>query len=311
MLLTVTMNAAIDKTYRLAQRNTPGEVLRVQAMSATPGGKGLNVAKAAHALGEPVAATGFLAGHAGDWVQEQVALEGIALGFVRITGETRTCINIVEPDGRQTEFLEPGPEVPPEALDAFTDRFAQLAVRARAVTLSGSVPLGVPEDFYARLVAMCIQLGRPVLLDTSGALLRAGALARPDVIKPNLDELGQLTGHPVGRDIAQVLAHARALSKTGIGLVVVSMGALGAVAATHNAAWHLVPPAIKAVSATGSGDSFLAGLAVGIARALPWPDTLRLATAAAAANALNMETGRVYPQDVKTLLDGVRITALP
>ncbi len=310
MLLTVTMNAAIDKTYRLACANTPGEVLRVQSVSATPGGKGLNVSKAALALGEIVTATGFLAGHAGDWVAEQVVREGIADAFVRIPGETRTCINIVEPDGRQTEFLEPGPEVPNTALDAFLLQFERMAAEASAVTISGSVPQGVPADFYAALIALCKRFRRPVLLDTSGALLRAGADACPNVIKPNLEELGQLVGQPVPDDIPSVLAHARRLAGTGIDLVAVSLGAKGAVAAAKDGAWHVIPPAIQAVSATGSGDSFLAGLAVGIARELPWPDTLRLATAAAAANALNMETGRVRPADVQAILPRVTIVGL-
>lgn len=310
MLLTVTMNAAIDKTYRLACANTPGEVLRVQSLSATPGGKGLNVSKAALALGETVTATGFLAGHAGDWVAEQVVREGIGDAFVRIPGETRTCINIVEPDGRQTEFLEPGPEVPQDALDAFLLQFERLAMDATAVTISGSVPQGVPADFYATLIALCKRLHRPVLLDTSAALLRAGAAACPNVIKPNLEELGQLVGQAVPDDISSVLAYARTLAGTGIDLVAVSLGAKGAVTATKDGAWHVIPPAIQAVSATGSGDSFLAGLAVGVARALQRPDALRLATAAATANALNMETGRVRPADVQTLLPRVTIVDL-
>lgn len=311
MLLTVTLNAAIDKTYTLACANTPGDVLRVQDMQATPGGKGINVAKAATALGQRVMATGFLGGHAGRWVQEQLTAEGILCDAQPVPGQTRTCINIVEPDGRQTEFLEPGPEISAEALNDFLVRFERLAREACAVTMSGSLPRGVPDDIYAQLIAICKRLGRPALLDTSGAPLQQGIRALPDVIKPNLQELGQLMGRPIACETADVLACAQALQATGIGLVVVSLGAKGAVAVTRDAAFHVIPPQIEAVSATGSGDSFLAGLAVGMLRGQTLSDTLRLATAAAAANALNIETGRVHIEDVHALLPQVKLRQIP
>lgn len=310
MLLTVTLNPAIDKTYRLAAANAPGSVLRVRHMSATPGGKGLNVSKAARALGERVTATGFLAGHAGDWVQERLETEGVLCSFERMPGETRTCISIVEPDGRQTEFLEPGPDVPPPSLAAFLARFERLAQAAQVVTLSGSAPAGVPEDIYARLIAVCRRAGRPVLLDSSGALLRAGAAARPDAIKPNLEELSQLVGRPVPDDAEEAARACRPLCAAGVGLAVASLGAGGAVAVTSDCALHAIPPRIRAVSATGSGDSFVAGLAAGMRRGLPLPDALRLATATAAANALNMETGRVRPEDATALSREVRVVPL-
>ncbi|NLZ89542.1 MAG: 1-phosphofructokinase [Clostridiales bacterium] len=307
MILTVTMNVAIDKTYVLTGEHTPGSVLRVSACSATPGGKGLNVAKAVQALGEPVLATGIIGGHAGSWIRENLELKGVPCDFEPAPGESRTCINIVEPSGRQTEFLEPGLVVSSEIAESFMRRFKGLVASARAVTISGSLPQGLPEDFYAGLIGVCKKAGKPVILDTSGRLLQAGVAAKPDMIKPNLEELGQLLGRDAGQTPDAVVAAARRLHDSGIALVVVSMGSRGAVAAGREGVYHAAPPSIQAVSATGSGDSMTAGFAVGLVRGWPLEKTLCFATAAAAANALELETGRVDMKNVHELLQQVHV----
>lgn len=310
MILTVTMNVAIDKSYVLTCKNKPGEVLRVAECRATPGGKGLNVAKAVRALGEDVVATGIIGGHAGSWVEENLAHKGVRCDFERAAGESRTCINIIEPDGRQTEFLEPGLQVDADTTAAFLRRFERLLASSAAVTISGSLPQGMPTDFYAELISRCRAADKPVLLDTSGLLLRQGVQAKPTMIKPNLEELGQLTGHTVSGSVSDVMENARQLYQAGIGMVVVSMGARGAVVVCGEGAFHAAPPAIEAVSATGSGDSMTAGFAVGIVRGWPVQRTLRFATAAAAANALELETGRVNMDNVNRLYDQVVINSI-
>lgn len=307
MILTVTMNAAIDKMYAV-ERNAPGEVLRVRECVATPGGKGLNVARVISAMGESTLASGLLGGHSGRWVQDALDAQGIAHDFEHMPGETRTCINIVEPSGRQTEFLEPGFDVDGEGLERFMARYARLLKDCDIVTISGSVPSGVPTDVYARMVSMAREAGRPVLLDSSGALLKAGVTAAPTLIKPNTDELGQLLGRSVDADMA--LEAARALHAGGIEYVVMSMGAQGSLMVCDAGTYRAIPPKIDVVSATGCGDSMIAGLAISILRGSSPEDMLRYATAVSAANALEKGTGCVVRAKAEALMSGVRVEKL-
>ena len=223
MILTVTMNVAIDKPMC-----SPASIRRAACCACRRAARrraaGLNVAKAVQALGELVLATGIIGGHAGSWIRENLELKGVPCDFEPASGESRTCINIVEPSGRQTEFLEPGLVVTPEIAKGFMRRFKGLVASARAVTISGSLPQGLPEDFYARLIGVCKKAGKPVILDTSGRLLQAGVAAKPDMIKPNLEELGQLLGRDAGQTPDEVAADARRLHDSGIAMVVVSMG---------------------------------------------------------------------------------------
>lgn len=302
MIVTVTMNAAIDKMYAV-ERNQPGEVLRVRECVATPGGKGLNVARVIAAMGERSLATGLAGGHSGRWVLEALDSQGIAHDFEHMPGETRTCINIVEADGRQTEFLEPGFEVNAEGLERFMQRYVGLLERCELVTISGSVPRGVPSDIYARMVEAARAAGKPVLLDSSGALLSAGVKARPTLIKPNMDEIAQLMGRPVGAD--EALGAARQLHEGGIDYVVISMGKRGSLMVCAQGAFQATPPRIEAVSATGCGDSMIAGLAIALLRGYAPERMLRYATAVSAANALEKGTGCVVREKAEALLADV------
>ena len=307
MIVTVTMNAAIDKMYSVA-RNQPGEVLRVRECVATPGGKGLNVARVIASMGESSLATGLVGGHSGRWVLEALDAQGIAHDFEHVAGETRTCINIVEEDGRQTEFLEPGFEVSGEGLERFMQRYAGLLGRCDMVTISGSVPRGVPTDAYARMVEAARRANVPVLLDSSSALLAAGVKARPTLIKPNMDEIAQLLGRPVSPDDAP--AAARALHEGGIDYVVISMGKRGSLMVCAQGAFRATPPRIEAVSATGCGDSMIAGLAIALLRGYEPERMLRYATAVSAANALEKGTGCVVREKAEALLEGVQVETL-
>ena len=177
-VLTVTLNAAIDKRYDVAAVSV-GTVQRVSRVLASAGGKGLNVARGAQLCGQQVVATGFVAGFAGQFVTGEVAAAGMRQEFLEVAGETRTCINIIEADGRSTEFLEPGVTVTPDDLAALRERLVALLPLVDVVTLSGSAPSGSPADVYVPLVAAAREAGKPVVLDTSGDLLRAGPVARP------------------------------------------------------------------------------------------------------------------------------------
>ncbi len=308
MIATITMNVAIDKAYVMRTANVPGAVMRVAECRCTPGGKGLNVARAAKAMGEDVVASGIIGGHAGAWIEEALLGEQVRCDFERVPGESRSCINIIEPDGRQTEFLEPGLTVSPESLKKFIARFEALAEKSDVVTLSGSVPQGVDTSLYPRLIKICRQREKPVLLDTSGQLLIEGVKARPTLIKPNTDEIRQLLGQDIDlNDYNEIARAAQKLHQGGIPYVAVSLGGDGCILACDAGVLRAYPPRIIPVSTTGCGDSMIAGLAMGFSRHWPIERALAFATAVSAANALELGTGCVNPQRAAALLEQVRV----
>jgi tagatose 6-phosphate kinase len=190
MIVTVTLNPALDLTYAV-DALVPYGTHRVATVAERPGGKGLNVARILHALGEPVLATGLLGGTTGARVDSLLQAEGVRSGFVPIGGETRRTVAVV--DGSDaTGFWEPGPTVTPAEWALFVDEFRELLGPATVVTLSGSLPPGVPLDGYASLIGYAKQAGVPALLDTSGPALRHGLLAGPALAKPNAEELAEL-----------------------------------------------------------------------------------------------------------------------
>lgn len=298
-VLTVTLNAAIDKRYDVAGI-TIGAVQRVATVTASAGGKGLNVSRGAQLCGQRIVATGFVGGFAGQFVTSQLATYGMQDEFVRVAGETRTCINIIDGNGTSTEFLEPGVTVTATDLAALTARFSDLLPGVDVVTLSGSVPSGCPEDVYAPLIRAAIGAGRPVILDTSGALLRAALDAAPTVVKPNREELAALIGADLS-DLASVIEAARGLCSQGPKWVVVSLGADGALAVSLEKAVAVSAPRVVAVNPVGCGDVLVGGLATGLAAQLDVDAALPLAVRVSAAAAAHPETGRFDPAYAKTL----------
>lgn len=298
-ILTVTLNAAIDKRYDVTDVQV-GEVQRVTRVRAGAGGKGLNVARGARLCGQAVIATGFVAGFAGQFITSQVEEQGIREEFLRVPGESRTCINIIDAAGRSTEFLEPGVTVEETHLAQLLARFQTLLDEADVVTLSGSAPSGCPDDVYVRFVEAAGLAGRPVILDTSGALLRAGLAASPTVVKPNREELAALAGSDL-RDLGDVIAAARSLCAQGPEWVVVSLGADGALAVDAHRAVQVIAPRVEAVNPVGCGDVLVSGLATGLAAGLTVDAALPFAVRVAAAAAAHPETGQFDPAFADTL----------
>jgi tagatose 6-phosphate kinase len=304
-VLTVTLNAAIDKRYDVAAVEV-GAVQRVTRVLASAGGKGLNVARGARLCGQEVVATGFVAGYSGQFITSRIAGDGIRDEFVRVDGESRTCINIIDADGTSTEFLEPGVTVTAADLSRLGERFAALLADVDAVTISGSAPSGCPDDVYVPLVRAARDAGKPVVLDTSGRLLAAGLAAAPTVVKPNRDELAAVTGAPTG-DVAAVVAAARILLTSGPEWVVVSLGELGAVAVGAGTAVHVTAPEVVALNPVGCGDVLVAGLAAGLAAGRDVPEALPRAVQVSAASAAHPETGSFDPAFADGLAVGVTV----
>ncbi len=306
MILTVTANAAIDKRYVL-ERFGVGNVNRVKSCQANAGGKGINVARVASIVGEKMTATGFLGGHAGKFISERVEARGIKSDFVWCDGESRTCINIYdEVTGEQTEFLEPGFTVTKEDCARLIEKYRTILPDCRVVTISGSTPAGAGADLYRELILEAEEAEKPVILDTSGRLLEDCISARPTMIKPNIDEIRQLTGRPMNSREA-ILGAAKELHHEGIGIVVISLGSKGSLVSCDEGVFDVKVPKIDAVNTVGCGDSMIAGFAVGMSRGLPITEMVRLASAVSAANAMRMETGFVVMDDVNCLLPQIEI----
>lgn len=200
MILTVTLNTALDLTYRVPALR-PHTTHRVSEVTERPGGKGVNVARVLAALGHEVTVTGFVGGATGDRFGDMLAgVPRLTDALVPVSGTTRRTVAVVDAEtGDTTQLNEPGPVIAPMEWSGFVERYEQLARAATAVALCGSLPPGVPVGAYAQLVRVARALGVPVLLDTSGEPLRRGVAARPDIVKPNAAEgRVRVTGGGVG-----------------------------------------------------------------------------------------------------------------
>ena len=309
MILTVTLNAAIDKRYVVEGFRT-GEVNRVKECTYVPGGKGLNVSKPASIYGAEVVATGFAGGHAGAYIEDALKPFGIKSAFYHVDAESRSCINIWDEVNQvQTEFLEPGFTLTEEDFAGFEEKFRQLVKEAKVVAMSGSVPKGLDGTAYQRLVKIVKEAGIPVILDTSGKLLEMGIEAIPTMIKPNIDEIRMLTGKRCD-DISEIIDAAKAIHERGVKIVAVSLGAEGSLAVGDEGIFRACVPKIDAVNTVGCGDSMIAGFALGLSKGLPLEETLRLASAISAAAAMREETGFFVMEDMEKLLPQIEITRL-
>lgn len=309
MILTVTLNAAIDKRYVVEEVRT-GEVNRVKECVYTPGGKGLNVSKPAAIYGAEVTATGFVGGHAGHYIEDALEPFGIKSAFYHMEAESRSCINIWDEKNQlQTEFLEPGFTVTEADFERFLEHFQGLAADADVVTISGSVPKGLDGTAYQRMVKLVREAGKPVILDTSGKLLEQGIKAVPTMIKPNLDEIRMLTGKDC-TDPEEIIEAAKVLHGRGIRIVTVSLGGDGAVVVSDEGAYRARVPRIHAVNTVGCGDSMTAGFALGLSEGLCVKETLRKASAVSAAAAMREETGFFVKEDMERLLPQIEIIEL-
>ncbi|MFR9796104.1 1-phosphofructokinase family hexose kinase [Streptomyces sp. MS06] len=303
MILTVTLNTALDITYRVRSLRPHGSH-RVLEVLERPGGKGVNVARVLAALGHRVTVTGFAGGRTGREVRERLRdAPRVADALLPVGGATRRTVAVVDQrSGDTTQLNEPGPVVTPAEWAAFQEAYEGLLASADAVALCGSLPPGVPVGAYAGLVRTARAAGVPVLLDTGGEPLRRAVAARPDVIKPNAEELAELTG---AHEPVRATQDAR---RRGARAVVASLGPEGLLAVTAEGRWRAVPPARLSGNPTGAGDSAVAGLLSGLVEHLPWPDRLARAVALSAATVSAPVAGEFDPSAYEELLAAVAVT---
>jgi len=309
MILTVTLNVAIDKLY-IVDSLVQGQVIRVKDCTYNAGGKGINVSKVAKLLGEEVTATGFIGGYSGAFIRENVINAGINEHFINVLGESRTSINILDnSSGKITELLEPGTPVSENNIHDFICSFKELVDYCEIITISGSVPRGVDQTIYSQLIKIAKDKRKKVLLDTSGILLREALTAIPYVIKPNINELKTLLGIDID-SFEEVISAAKLLHSMGIDIVIVSLGKDGALVVCDEGIYRGITPEIKVVNSVGCGDSMLAAFAVGLSRGLSIVEMVKLSVAVSTANALTKETGHFIQSDLDRLIKEVEVIKL-
>jgi len=306
-LVAVCANPALDRNYVL-DRLSPGTLHRAANPTVTAGGKGVNVARVLAQMGEKPLLLGFAAGDAGRFLHRELQKVGVRTHLTGLTGETRSTINLLDCEsGRETQITEAGPTVGPDSLNQFLFHFEDTIANGDLVVLSGGLPVGAPVDLYARMIRIARAKGARCVVDASPAALKEALAEKPDLVKPNVDELSALVGKPV-RQKSEIISAVRSL---GISRAVVSMGAKGALLVTPEGAWHATALEIRPVNTVGSGDCLTAGLALGMSRRLNWKRTLALATACAASNAVRVEVGTVDRDEVEAWVAGVKVRKVP
>lgn len=306
--VTITLNPAIDRTVTIANF-TAGAVNRVESVRSNPGGKGVNVAAVLADAGQRVAVTGFLGRENAASFEALFAAKNIGDHFIRIAGQTRVGIKVVDPALSQTTDINfPGPTATPGNLDSLNLQLA--ALEAGCFVLAGSLPPGVAATAYRELITTLRARGKRVVLDASGEALRLGLEARPHLFKPNIYELGELLGKSLHNE-REIIAAARELNAAGVETVVVSMGRDGAVFVTATEAVIARPPAVEVRSTVGAGDAMVAGLIAAQARKLAPADCARLATAFSVHALTRTADAPNFCDAIQALLPQITITALP
>jgi len=312
VILTVTLNAAIDRTVAVPSFRQ-GHRHRAVESSTVAGGKGINVARALKLLDRPVIATGLAGGPTGARLMERLAEESILTDFTWIAGESRTNLAVVDPtSGEQTEINERGPEVTAEELDRFLQKLLYLARGARLCVIAGSQPPSVPASFCARLVGDLKELGVEVILDTEGEPLTAGLRAEPAVVSPNASEAEGAVGHEFDDRDDQIVG-LRSLIELGAGEALITR-AEGCVASLLDGSqrrfYDVTAPALEPVSTVGSGDAFLAGFTAARFDGRPPQECARYAVACGAESTQHFGAGSIDPEEVERMLGRVEVTTL-
>jgi 1-phosphofructokinase family hexose kinase len=315
MILTVTLNSAIDKTLAVPNFQ-PGRRHRTVEQTTMPGGKGVNVARVLKALGQPVIATGLTGGPTGTRIVEQLTQLSVLSDFVRTREESRTNTALIDPTtGVQTEINERGPHVSEQEIELFADKLLYLAKGASLCVFAGSLPRGVDVDIYNRLIREVKRLGVVVVVDTDGDPLRRAVRAEPDVISPNVLEAEELVGHEFNDDEDHLFA-LREMVELGAREAIMTIGD-GCVAQLLPEEANGQPrmyrcriPEMEATATVGSGDAFLAGYVAARYTGRPAPDCLAYGVACGAESTQHLGAGIVDPGHVDRLLDEVEVTRL-
>ena len=306
-IVTLTINPAIDIFVNVG-RVEPTRKLRCSPPKRDPGGGGINVARVAHRLGGDVLPIYPIGGQIGKLLHRLVEREDIESLVTPSHVETRENFTAYEEStGLQYRFVLPGSPLHRAEWEACLDKLATLARKPKFVVVSGSLPPGVPDDFFARAIRHAKALGAATVVDSSGLALKAALAEGVTLVKPNLVELRDYVGARLDTDAEQISACRNLVKEKRAEIVALTLGEDGALLVTESQVWRAKPLAIEAVSTVGAGDSFLGGMVAALAASKPLDEAFRAAVAAASAAVLTPGTGLCLPQDVKSLLPKVEI----
>ena len=310
MIITVTLNAAIDKSlsvpnFRLGRRH------RTVEQRTIAGGKGVNIARTLKALGQPVIATGFAGGATGTHIVEQLTEESILNDFVRIREESRTNTSVLDPtNGQQTEINERGPSVSDREVELFRDKLLYLARGAAIVVFAGSLPPGVGPDIYAGLIGELEGMDVTTVIDTDGEPLRQAVRAEPDVVSPNMLEAEELVGHEFSGEEERSLVVRE----------IAALGAREAIMTLPDGCFAQVlidgQPRLKRarieprepIAKSGSGDAFLAGYLAARYEGRAPDQCLRFGVACGAESTGRLGAALIDPREARRLMGDVELS---
>ena len=306
MIFTVTLNPAVDRELTVADI-VFDTVLRASEWRVDCGGKGFNVARMLSSLGTPSVALGFAAGKSGELLQGMLEGLGIDTEFVWVEGETRTNVSIVSSDNdRYVKVNEPGPTITETNLVQLADKIRQRVQAGEWWVLAGSLPPGVPKDYYSELIKIIQSAGAKVFLDTSDEALRQSCSAGPNLVKPNDEEAHELTGLPISTP-AEIVAAGAAIEKTGPENVVISLGKKGALLVSEGKGWLAASPEIIEANPIGAGDSMVAGIVWGLSQGDSMQEALCKGIACGAATASQNGTTVGTLEQVTELLKKIEL----
>jgi 6-phosphofructokinase 2 len=309
-IATITINPAVDIFVNVS-RVEPTRKLRCSSPKRDPGGGGINVARVAHRLGASVAAIYPTGGAIGKLLQRLVEREGIASVVTPSHVETRENFTAFENDtGDQYRFVLPGSALHRAEWESCLDKLATLPEKPKIVVASGSIPPGVPDDFFAMVARHAKGFGAKMVLDTSGAALKAALAEGVTLIKPNQVELADFVGHRLDNDADRIVAARKLIADKRVEAVALTLGEEGALLVTAVGTWRSEPMQIEVVSSVGAGDSFLGGMVAAIAAGAPLDQAFRMGVAAGSAAVMSPGTELCHEADVKRLLEEVKISEI-
>jgi len=309
-ILTITMNPAIDVSTSVEQVR-PTQKLRCAAARREPGGGGINVARVVGRLGSDVTALYTVGGAVGQLLRRLVDEENIRSLAIPVREETREDFTALETaTGDQFRFVLSGPQLSGAEWQSCLDAFAAFGEQPDFIVASGSLPPGVPEDFYVRIAEIARRRGAPLALDASGAPLKAALDHGVDLVKPNLAELRALTGKPLADQASWIAACESLVAAGNAKVVALSLGHRGALLVTQDGAWRAAPLPIRPASTVGAGDSFLGAMVWALASGRSLEDAFRHGVAGGSAALLAPGTGLCHAADLRELLDRVVVEAV-
>lgn len=306
MIITVTLNPAIDKTAQVKQMVCNG-LNRLNNVMLDVGGKGINVSKAIKELGGQSICTGFIAGENGEWIEKRLDQMGLEYKFMHVEGNTRMNLKVLDEDMNLTELNEVGDEINTDDLQKFKSDLLAMTFSGDIVVLAGSVPKGVPRDIYKELITLLKDKGAKVVLDAEGDLFTHGIEAGPHLIKPNKYELCKYFGLDENVSELDLIENAKKLLYKGIETVVISLGSKGAIFITHDEVARIPGLQIIAHSAVGAGDSMVGALAYGIEQNYELIPLIKLAVATSAGAVMTKGTKAPSLAMVEKLIKEVNI----